>query len=112
MIIVTLMGGLGNQMFQYAAGRSLSLELGKKLMLDDSFLQKHQDSGEVTPREFELSVFRLKEELITYKPVFGLGKTFPYRINKLIDPLTARLRSTKVVTDELDKDSFRKISAN
>ncbi|MYF45722.1 MAG: hypothetical protein F4073_01765 [Rhodobacteraceae bacterium] len=35
MIIIDLRGGLGNQMFQYAAGRTLSLRLGVTLGLYD-----------------------------------------------------------------------------
>lgn len=34
MIISQIIGGLGNQMFQYAAGRALSLRLGQPLRLD------------------------------------------------------------------------------
>ena len=34
MIISKIIGGLGNQMFQYAAGRALSLKLGVFLKLD------------------------------------------------------------------------------
>lgn len=36
MVISQLIGGLGNQMFQYAAGRAVSLELGVPLRLDVS----------------------------------------------------------------------------
>lgn len=36
MVISQLIGGLGNQMFQYAAGRSLALKLGTQLHLDIS----------------------------------------------------------------------------
>lgn len=36
MVITNLIGGLGNQMFQYAAGRALSLERGVPLHLDIS----------------------------------------------------------------------------
>lgn len=36
MLIVNVIGGLGNQMFQYAAGRALSLERGQLLKLDVS----------------------------------------------------------------------------
>lgn len=34
MIVVTIRGGLGNQMFQYAFGRGASLALGRELILD------------------------------------------------------------------------------
>lgn len=34
MIVVTVMGGLGNQMFQYAFGRAASLALDRELVLD------------------------------------------------------------------------------
>jgi hypothetical protein len=34
MVISQILGGLGNQMFQYAAGRSLSLSVGHPLLLD------------------------------------------------------------------------------
>jgi hypothetical protein len=51
MIIVKLLGGLGNQMFQYAAGRALAEKYGLKLYLDMSyFREKHG----MTPRPFEL----------------------------------------------------------
>jgi hypothetical protein len=36
MIITKLLGGLGNQMFQYAAGRALSIQLNQPLRLDVS----------------------------------------------------------------------------
>ncbi len=36
MVITNLIGGLGNQMFQYAAGRAISLKQGASLYLDIS----------------------------------------------------------------------------
>jgi hypothetical protein len=55
MISVRLEGGLGNQLFQYAAGRSLALRHGTELLLDTSTLQRYKRS--VTPRQFELDSF-------------------------------------------------------
>jgi len=52
MIIVKLMGGLGNQMFQYAAARALSWRHGVALKLDLTFLESEQVGN--TPRTFEL----------------------------------------------------------
>lgn len=42
MIITRLIGGLGNQMFQYAAGRALSESTGQKLRLDLTSLRKYR----------------------------------------------------------------------
>ena len=45
-IYLRLMGGLGNQLFQYAAGRSLADRLGVELVLDDRYLvRKSQHTG-------------------------------------------------------------------
>ena len=41
MIIANLVGGLGNQMFQYAAGRALSLERGVPLRIDVGEFSHH-----------------------------------------------------------------------
>ncbi len=41
MVITKLLGGLGNQMFQYAAGRSLALANGCELKLDNSAFDRY-----------------------------------------------------------------------
>lgn len=50
------MGGLGNQMFQYAAGHALSLKLNTEFKLDHSFLEA-DSKGTYTQRHYELNVF-------------------------------------------------------
>ena len=60
MIIVKLMGGLGNQMFQYAAARSLACRHGAQLKFDLSFLDSDQVGN--TPRTFELDHFCISAE--------------------------------------------------
>lgn len=60
MIIVKLMGGLGNQMFQYAAGRNLACRLETSLKLDTSFLESVQAGS--TPRRYELDCFNITAE--------------------------------------------------
>jgi hypothetical protein len=59
MIIVKLMGGLGNQMFQYAIGRYLSLKYNQHLKLDNSFLIARTLIPNFTFRDFELDNFKL-----------------------------------------------------
>lgn len=55
MVISSLRGGLGNQMFQYAAGRALTLRSGVPLKLDLSWYDCFAESD--TPRSFMLGVF-------------------------------------------------------
>lgn len=55
MICVRLDGGLGNQMFQYAAGRALAMRHQTGLVMDMSTLKKN--SPHVTARSFELDHF-------------------------------------------------------
>lgn len=64
MIVVKLIGGLGNQMFQYAAGRALAQQYNVPLKLDKSFLEKSAD-GAYTQRHFELDIFTIDAKFIT-----------------------------------------------
>jgi hypothetical protein len=57
MIAVRLEGGLGNQLFQYAAGRALAFSHGTGLLLDISTLLRDR-RGRVTPRDLELNHFK------------------------------------------------------
>jgi hypothetical protein len=54
MVVVKIMGGLGNQMFQYAAGRSLSIKNNTELFLDCSFFDNQK------LRFFELDLFNIQ----------------------------------------------------
>jgi Glycosyl transferase family 11 len=62
MITVRLQGGLGNQMFQYAVGRVLSLKNNDELFLEQSFNQ-HKVFG-ITTRQYALDSFRIHATLL------------------------------------------------
>ena len=57
MIATMLIGGLGNQMFQYAAGRALALRHGTELTLDLSWFEKE---GHGINRSFELDKLQIE----------------------------------------------------
>ncbi|RZB35282.1 MAG: hypothetical protein SRB1_01050 [Desulfobacteraceae bacterium Eth-SRB1] len=70
MIIINLMGGLGNQMFQYAAAKQLSIIHNTTLKIDASNFKKLTSNNE---HVFQLDCFRIttqqasKEEVNKYK---------------------------------------------
>jgi hypothetical protein len=61
MIISRIFSGLGNQMFQYAAGKSLANHHGAELKLDTSWFSSAEEKQ--TPRLYSLDVFRLPEQI-------------------------------------------------
>lgn len=61
MIIVKLMGGLGNQMFQYATGKRLAIFNNAELKLDITGYETMNVSD--TPRQFELNLLNIKSEI-------------------------------------------------
>jgi Glycosyl transferase family 11 len=61
MYIVKLMGGLGNQMFQYALGRALSLRYNRPLKIDQSFLKRRDLGSNFVYRNYDLDIFNLSE---------------------------------------------------
>jgi hypothetical protein len=66
MIIVKLQGGLGNQMFQYAAGKTLSAKYYVPLFLDHSFLERNRQSdGHFIARKYELNVFNISSNRLS-----------------------------------------------
>lgn len=58
---VRLMGGLGNQMFQYAKAVAMAAHTGRDINLDTRFLRKAW--GEHTKRVFELGAFNIQARL-------------------------------------------------
>jgi hypothetical protein len=64
MVVVKLMGGLGNQMFQYAFGRDLATRLNKQLVLDLDFLLDRSHKDNFVYRDFDLDLFDLDNYLL------------------------------------------------
>lgn len=75
MIIVNLKGGLGNQMFQYALGRKLSMDNNGVLKLDTTGLERAKKTGD-TYRALTLDKFRTKYKLADADEVKRLK--YPY----------------------------------
>jgi len=61
MIIVRIMGGIGNQIFQYSFAKNLSIKLNKELYFDNTFYSHPS----ITNRKFLLHNLNLKEQIIS-----------------------------------------------
>ncbi|RAJ08397.1 glycosyl transferase family 11 [Chitinophaga skermanii] len=78
MVIVQLKGGLGNQMFQYAAGRCLSLQHQSPLLLDINSYDAQQ------LRRYDLDCFNIEAGLSTEADVRQFDRSF---LRKVFDRL-------------------------
>src|SRR3990167_7831143 len=94
MIVVKLMAGLGNQMFQYSTARRLAHHHGVSLRLDVTNYQAMADVD--TPRDYELDCYNIhahvasKEELAQMLPI-DFQATWPHRIKRRLG-VDTRLR--------------------
>lgn len=70
MIIVRIVGGLGNQLFQYSFAKSLSYKYNKRLFIDNSLFNHYQSKMEQTVlensmiRDYQLKYFNIRSKLL------------------------------------------------
>lgn len=102
MFVFQFMGGLGNQLFQYAAARSLSLKRGIPFKVD------FDDPYKFVKRELNLAAFNLDVSLATKKEISRCKPKFRYekRLWMLLgkDPANKLWRERKDYT--FDPDFF------
>lgn len=98
MIIVKLKGGLGNQMFQYAAGKLLASEIQHDLILDRSFLDTERKG--VTKRTYYLDIYDVKTKQTRNHKSSSTQKLF----QKVSYPLLKKIGHTVLVKDFTHSD--------
>lgn len=90
MIIVKLMGGLGNQMFQYAFAKQLAHTNHTNLTIDTSYFDTQ------TLRTYELNVFQIKENIISgnelNKYLQSTAQTFTQRIQNKFNAIRYKVQ--------------------
>lgn len=101
MIVVRLMGGLGNQMFQYAVGRFLAYKLNCPLLLDVFFLKDRTYRKDFTFRNYELGVFNLEAEILTNKQLIHYGLVLEgFSVKHFVSKVMRLIRGFKIFVEE------------
>jgi len=96
MVMVRLMGGLGNQMFQYAVALRLATKRKTVLRLDLTFLLDRAPRGNFVFRDFDLAIFNVPEKAASAREV--------RRFRRNAEPIGRSLREW--VADKLVKKRF------
>ncbi len=102
-VLVRLDGGLGNQMFQYALGRALSLHLGEPLTLDIGAYRSY------TTRQYGLGVFNISGSTAPASgvpeagptPVKAAGRNLAQLAKRLLPPAVSNLRRAAAKKQEI-----------
>jgi len=102
MIIVKLAGGLGNQLFQYASGRALSLKFNTQLKLDIRFFEQPKYRKDFRLAKFNLP-FQIAEES-EYKKLCNLpGNKMIRRLKRMGIKFPPYYRNTHLIEDDIIK---------
>lgn len=112
-ITTSLMGGLGNQMFQYAAGLALAFRLNARLVLDISWFSKKRGENE-TPRTFALELFPFIKEQIAQGAIALRLNSVPLSLFERIKKkfLCKSDKASKVTEQEIPNlETFYKLTA-
>jgi hypothetical protein len=87
MIITRITSGLGNQLFQYALGRSLSLRYGTSLYFDLSYYLQTYETD--TVRAFKLDRFSIDYQVLNTSPYLYVSKFTRLLPNRSLKPVFA-----------------------
>jgi len=79
MIITKLIGGLGNQMFQYAAGRQTAIANNTELKLD---ITGYDRQIGITPRKYMLDIFNIHASIATKQEIKLFNNHSKHRIQR------------------------------
>lgn len=94
MIMVKLISGLGNQLFQYAVARDLAIRTGQELKLDTSFFNSQSlrsyrlnhfniQATIASEKEIDQFLHRYNSRKIANRIVRNIGSKFPRRYHRL-----------------------------
>ena len=106
MIVIKMQGGLGNQMFQYAAGLSAAHKLKTNLKMDLSWFDNLKEVN--TPRFYEIDNLNIKQDFIRANQYYFADDSLK---NRFFSAGKARLKKYTEPHFQYD-NNFEKIKNN
>ena len=100
MIIVRLIGGLGNQMFQYALARHLAIRTNSVLKLDISDLIKKDKDLNHTLRNFELKHFNIRTVIASKDEIYQFNSKKKSKLRKAFLKFFPHLFLTSIIREK------------
>jgi hypothetical protein len=103
MILVRLIGGLGNQLFQYATGKALALRRNTVLKIDTTLLEANKKNPHEinTHRDLDLGLFNVELVQATAQEIaYFNGKEYPHLIGKALNRLVMAVRRKNLVIEK------------
>jgi hypothetical protein len=98
-VIVKLMGGLGNQMYQYAFAKNISNLTNRQLVIDLSHFKRRDLGNDYTYRNFELDILNIKN----FETVDSFSENCVRYENYIDNNINSVLKSiSDIVTDKND----------
>jgi hypothetical protein len=110
MVVTRLIGGLGNQMFQYAAGRALATRHNVPLALDISFLDVLTAKRCDTYRPYMLGPFNISARILSSSESGLFYRNLSHRCSRMLCRITRRLGEYEFVLEKgtgVDDHYFR-----
>lgn len=90
---------MGNQMFQYAFGRALSLKYNTPLKIDLSFLKNRNMGPGFIYRDYDLNLFNVYEDFnVNYNGVAVASEPFFHYSNELVNAI-AQVKDRNILID-------------
>ena len=97
------MGSLGNQMFQYAAGKALADRLGVPLQLDLTFFYQRSENLGYTLRNSELDVFQIAAGIAKKSVVARMRKPLKNSLHKKLTIMFPSVIKNHVFSENQNK---------
>lgn len=99
MIVVQLLGGMGNQMFQYALGRRLALLNNTALKLDTSILLDWSPGRHSLNRDYDLNIFNIEGAVASPHDIAPYNSQLMNVLNKLLFKIKQKLFGSKITRE-------------